>query len=1014
MQPPQAATSTHTITRRDASSTISQRPASPHLRLLASLLRSVSLALLLSFSAPPAAAADHATSLTGNVSNVSTGDLLSGARVEIPALGLSVLTDNTGRYVLPALPAGAHEVVVTYTGLDPVRATVAVTTGQPATRNFDLTTGIYQLSAFTVAAEREGGAAAITAQRNAPNTKNVVAMDSYGNLPNMSASELAILLPGVTAALNLENGIDGFTVRGMGPTLNNITLDGGMLSTQGAMQRQGRINNLTGAMFEGLELIKGHLPDRPADSLGGTINLKSRSPLAMKEKRRLTYNFALRWAPPFTEQIPLREPHRTHPLLNVGWWEVFDVAGGQRNLGVTVNTFYSENVGAAHSTTRDFQNTTTQPAFLWDYNTFDQYNNRKQASVNLKAEYRLSPATKLTFNSIYNDANEMGKLRFTTRAFTNQVVFNPAAPVTGTNATAGIMPGWTDRITTVRQSTASNFDVLTQGPNNFFLRTRNFDLGAEHTLGRWSLDYGGMFSATHINNGFGNDGGQFTMRVTNIGWVLDRTQSDLYPRLTQTAGLDLTKPDSYRLNGFFQNNNVDNDHEVREGRANVKFDVPDWRTFFKTGVHWREQFAHDFNRHRRWSYLGTTLPSDPSIRNINGTKTGLIIPFWYASQFFADRNPINPALWNEDRYWGTMQRFTGTRRVTETVTAGYLMAQGRVKNTGFVTGVRVEDTDTNSWGWVRARVPSTAAQQAADPVGSALRDYSNTRRELRGGYSKTLPSAHLTHDIAPNWKARLSWSTSFGRAPMAQLLPNETINEAQQTLTVNNPALLPQTASNWDAALEYYFEPVGSVTVGWFHKKITDFIVNGLASGTIGTGRDNGYDGEYGGFTRLSSANAGTAFVQGWELSYQQQFTFLPGFLKGLGASVNLTALNAHGDYGGRGRREGRDVEGFVPRVANASVFWRHRGFTSRVIVNYTGESITEFTVGSPARSRYLFARTVINAGIGYQWKPSVTFSIDVNNVTNAPQAAYRGIPDQMQFKLFGGTTVTAGVNGRF
>ncbi len=956
----------------------------------------------------------HAASISGFVSNLSTGDLLEGARVAIPALGLEALTDNTGRYAFASVPAGPLEIVVTYTGLDSARATLTVAADAPAVRNFDLTAGIYRLEAFKVAGEREGGAAAITAQRNAPNAKNVVAMDSYGNLPNMSASELAILLPGVTAALNLENGIDGFAVRGMGPTLNNITLDGGMLSTQGAMARQGRINNLTGAMFEGLELIKGHLPDRSADSLGGTINLKSRSPLAMREKRRVTYNLAVRWAPPFTEQVPLREGRRSHPLLNAGYAEVFDVAGGTRNLGVVVNTFYSENVGAAHSTTRDFQNTTTSPAFLWDYNTFDQYNNRKQASLNLKAEYRLTPATKLTFNSIYNDANERGKLRFTTRAFTNQVVFNPALPLAGANATAGIMPGWTDRVTTVRQSTASNFDVLTQGPNNFFLRTRNVDLGAEHTAGPWSLDAGALFSATHINNGFGNNGGQFTMRVNNIGWILDRTQSDLYPRLTQTAGADITKPESYRLNGFFQNNNIDNDHEVREARANVKFDAPALRTFFKAGLHWREQFAHDFGRHRRWSYLGTTLPADPTVRSMNSTKTGLVTPFWYAAQFFRDRNPIDPALWSEDRYWAQMQRFVATRRVTETVTAGYAMAQGRVQNTGWVSGVRVEDTDTNSWGWVRARVPSTAAQQAADPVGSALRDYGNTRRELRGSYTKSFPSVHLTQDLAQNWKARLSWSTSFGRPPMTSLLPNETINEAQQTLTVNNPSLLPQTARNWDAALEYYFEPAGSVNVGFFHKTIRDFIVNGIASGTVASGRDNGYDGEYSGFTRLTSANAGTAYVQGWELSYQQQFTFLPGLLRGLGLTANFTALDAHGDYGGRGRREGRDVEGFVPRSANVSLFWRHRAFSSRVIVNYTGESITEFTEGAPARSRYLEARTVINAGIGWQFRPGATLSIDVNNLTNAPQSAYRGWKDNMQFKLFGGTAVTVGVNGRF
>ena len=57
---------------------------------------------------------------------------------------------------------------------------------------------------------------------------------------------------------------------------------------------------------------------------------------------------------------------------------------------------------------------------------------------------------------------------------------------------------------------------------------------------------------------------------------------------------------------------------------------------------------------------------------------------------------------------------------------------------------------------------------------------------------------------------------------------------------------------------------------------------------------------------------------------------------------------------------------------------------------------------------------TVINAGIGWQFRPGATLSIDVNNLTNAPQSAYRGWKDNMQFKLFGGTAVTVGVNGRF
>jgi hypothetical protein len=397
----------------------------------------LSLSLLLSLSALRAA------TLTGNISNVATGNLLEGARVDVPSLNLTAFTDNTGRYVLTALPPGTHEIVVTYVGLDPVRTNVAVNDSAATTRNFDLTSAVYKLDAFKVTGEREGGAAAITAQRNAENVKNIVAMDSFGNLPNMNAAEVAIRLPGVAGNPSDENLIDGFTIRGIGPGLNTVTLDGSPLTSQGALTRGTNMNNLTGSMFDQMELTKGHTPDKEAGSIGGTINLKSRSPLSMRERRRITYSAGVRYAPPFTEQTPTREAHRAHPLFNVGWQQLFDVFGGERNLGISLNVFYSENAVGGFRTVRDFQNTTAQPAYLWDYRTWDNYNNRKQASVSLKADYRLSPSTKLSINTVASDAVETFRRQYETRAFTTQAIFNPALPVTGTNATAGILPGYT-------------------------------------------------------------------------------------------------------------------------------------------------------------------------------------------------------------------------------------------------------------------------------------------------------------------------------------------------------------------------------------------------------------------------------------------------------------------------------------------------------------------------------------------------------------------------------------------
>ena len=73
-------------------------------------------------------------------------------------------------------------------------------------------------------------AAAITAQRNADNVKNVVAMDSFGNLPNMSAGEVVMRLPGVAGNPTEEGLAYRFNVRGMDSALNTVTVDGGLVA----------------------------------------------------------------------------------------------------------------------------------------------------------------------------------------------------------------------------------------------------------------------------------------------------------------------------------------------------------------------------------------------------------------------------------------------------------------------------------------------------------------------------------------------------------------------------------------------------------------------------------------------------------------------------------------------------------------------------------------------------------------------------------------------------------------
>ncbi len=984
---------------------------------------------LIASAALAAPAFSLAATLTGNVSNQATGNLLEGARLEVPALGLSALTDETGRFVLAALPAGSHEIVATYIGLDPVRVRIDVPSDQATiTRNFDLTTGIYKLEVFKVAGEREGGAAAITAQRNADNVKNVAATDSFGNLPNMNAGEVAIRLPGIYGELDAGGNLSGFTVRGMTSGLNTVTMDGAMLTGQGGAGRSIFVNNITGAMFDQVELIKGHTPDKGADSLGGTINFKSRSPLSMREKRRITYTLSARIAPSFTQQIPLREQRRTHGLASLGYQEVFDAFGGRRNLGVSVSLFNSETALGWFTSQRDYQNAASQPNYLWDYRTGDVYNHRRQKNITTKVDYRLTPATKLSFLASYIDHSEIFRRQYDTRAFTNQAVYNPAVATTAVN---GIEPGYTDRVTSVRPVAASTIDITMTGPNNFFNRLRRGDIGAEHNWGPFQLEYNARYTQTHINIGNG-EGGVLVNRLTGVGWTLDRRESDLFPKFTQNGGPDFTNPANYRpspTNALSNQNNTQL-HEVTELRADARYTLPlAFPVMLKSGFVWREQVVGATSASRRWNYIGTgPLRAEPSILLMDQVKTGRVLPQWETSNFIRAREVIDPSIWREDFYFRETTKYTSFVDVTETVSAAYAMAQGKLgkdgflARTGFLGGVRLERTENQAFGWVRARrlsgTAATASEAAA--VAAAQVDYANNRRTTEGDYTKPFPSLHLSHDVTANLKTRLSWSTSFGRPAFTNLTPGETPNEAnaalggKPSLTINNPALLPQTSRNWDATVEYYFEPVGNLSVGWFHKTIRDYIVSGIESGTIGTGNDNGFNGEYPGWTILTTANAGTAIVQGWEFSYQQQFTFLPGVLKGLSGMLNYTLLDTHGNFTGATNLTSGQVAGFVPRTANASLSWRYRNFSTRLLANYASTFLTSYGGAQPWRNLYRVKRNLLNLGFSYQVRPTLTVTLDIDNLTNVPQKRYRGTADQVEYFNYPGTTFTVGLNGRF
>ena len=80
---------------------------------------------------------------------------------------------------------------------------------------------------------------------------------------------------------------------------------------------------------EQIEVIAGQTPDKRADSLGGQVNLKTRSPLAMSERRRISYNASARFFPSWSNRAEAVAERPWRPDVNVNYTEVFDVGGGR-------------------------------------------------------------------------------------------------------------------------------------------------------------------------------------------------------------------------------------------------------------------------------------------------------------------------------------------------------------------------------------------------------------------------------------------------------------------------------------------------------------------------------------------------------------------------------------------------------------------------------------------------------------------------------------------------------------
>jgi iron complex outermembrane receptor protein len=934
--------------------------------------------------------------VAGQVSNAATAVFLDGAEVSVEGTGRSVLTDRQGRYEL-TLPTGVATLVVRYTGLEAQRVTVDVRPGARVIQNIDMNAGIYKLEAFTVSGPREGSAAAITAQREALNVKNVVASDSFGNIADGNIGDFLQQMPGITAVY-VGADVRSVQIRGIDGALNAVTMDGDRVASSqsaGAGRtfefEQASLNNI-----ETIEVTKAPTPDMDADSIGGNVNIVSKSAFDRNQPRVFNYSIGGVWRPKYYTRSDniLREPiDNIGPSVNFSY---ADLIGKDRRIGISLTGTYHSQPGGDTAALATYQNVLTEPYYVQNITVPRPAGApRTRLATGAKIEYKWSEFTTLSFNTAYNWFHETNDTR---------------AMVLGTTAsTANFRPGYTSFFQEVLAN-ANSSSAVTLSTDDKSGRTYQLVPTVKHRFPGLEIDYGASFSNSQTYYDYRPDGRNFqsrpkatiTYRLANIGFTIDRRQSLKWPKYTQTDGPDLFNLNNYGTLLVTQPDRNGED-EIMTAKLNVKktIDLP-VPTFVKFGGEIRKQDRALENFSRRYNYVGADGVQNSADDNLgqfldttpkwSDSNEGYRQPPWANPFAVARHQALFPNLWREDVPFGVTSRLNGDRSIKETVTSGYVMGHTKINSLSILGGVRMEKTETDAEG------PVT--------VGTTI-----SRLRRKGEYTDVFPGVHFRYAPTRNLISRLSYSSGIGRPSFDQLMPADTVNETQQTVAIRNSALKPQYSQNFDATAEYYFEPVGMVSASVFLKEISDFQYTD-SSQFVGPGNDNGFGGLYEGYRITTARNGGSARYRGLELAYQQQFTFLPGFWRGFGFSANYTQLSTKGDYGGT--TVTTQVAGFVPKTGNVALTYLGFGWNLRLNAVWRDTYlITNST--NPALAVYQEPKLQINLKTRYTISRKVSLFCDIENLNKSPiTETYVGSKDRPNQTRIVVAKVVAGVSGRF
>ena len=850
---------------------------------------------------------------------------------------------------------------------------------------------INALQEVTIQAQRTTDSIARLAQKQAMNIVNIETYNQIKQLPDVTTAEAVERIPGIARETD-EGEARYINIRGLDADLNSTTFDGvRLMPTNNASPFGGyravTLDSIPIGIVGAITVTDTNLPSQDAEALGGTINITPKTaPGSGKPflEGRLGGGY---------------EPLRHSPITDL------QVSGGTRFGGPGAPaggvSAYSDNPFSVVATLAYYEDKRgiddVEPAYInYDSNgnvltgpLYHAINNVQQRDYELHRR-RLGWGLDLGYqpdadDEYYVRAFQAGYNEKYTREFLNlspdgSPAVNGSGQIVDTlnNLDSGFPTGSSAIQMGFRDEREINKEALYMaGGKNVFGGGRILDYRVAFTKGTWNKPYDYDSTFDYVSP----DG-----PLSPITIAYAPTGEGNTPLYTISGAPGYLNAANYQLASFVNSSAYNYDQEWSFA-SNLDLPVS-WvgagDEDLKVGVSARL-------RKKLESYFQTSYPTLPAMA-LSQADGGRPPESYYDNQYM---NPpdVLPGYLQSQLGPGTAQAsdllFDDSQYLLgkENVYAGYVQYHVQWGRFGVVGGARVEHThdDLNAF----ATVTDSSGNQTAVPV------------DTTHSYTDVFPGIQARFRVSPSIVARASWSATLARPGFNQLTPSALVDLGSGQITVGDPSLRPAYANSFDADIEKYLPHAGILSLDVFDKEIKDYIVADQTGAQL-----TFFHGTNIPLRTYTYRNAsGNSYARGIMFNYQQDLTFLPGLLSGLGFNGNYTYIDSSfqirpGEYA--------RLPSSSKNTWNASLYYKRRGFLARVAAY--GVSADLFGIGSDySTDIYNAKRTYLDFGSSYDLSEQWQIYFNVQNLLNTPHAFWEGSPDRPIQREFYGQTYQAG-----